>query len=80
MMAPHDTLARLRTLATARFGDAARDLDPHADFFEALGIDSLQALDLLTDLEEAFDVEVPDYELADVTTFQGLVRVLEDRL
>ena len=77
----NDTLLnRLRELAAQRFGDSARALDAHADFFEALGIDSLQALDLLTDLEEAFGVEVPDYELSDVTTFAGLVEVLEARL
>lgn len=80
MSASTDTLARLRDLAGRRFGDAARTLDPEADFFEALGIDSLQALDLLTDLEDAFDVEIPDYELADVTTFAGLAEVLEARL
>lgn len=74
------TLDRLRGLAVKRFGDLAQTLDADADFFEALGIDSLQALDLLTDLEEAFDVEVPDYELADVTTFAGLVEVLETRI
>ena len=77
----NDTLLnRLRELAAQRFGDSARALDAHADFFEALGIDSLQALDLLTDLEETFGVEVPDYELSDVTTFAGLVEVLEARL
>ncbi|TNE85483.1 MAG: acyl carrier protein [Deltaproteobacteria bacterium] len=80
MTTTSDILARLRELASKRFGDKAADLDADVDFFEALGIDSLQALDLLTDLEEAFDVEVPDYELADVTTFAGLAAVLEDRL
>lgn len=73
-------LTRLQALAAKRFGDKALTLTADADFFEALGIDSLQALDLLTDLEEAFDVEVPDYELSDVTTFGGLAEVLEARL
>ncbi|MCO4745443.1 MAG: acyl carrier protein [Proteobacteria bacterium] len=76
----NEVLTRLQTLAAKRFGDKALTLDANADFFEALGIDSLQALDLLTDLEEAFDIEVPDYELADVTTFGGLAEVLEARL
>ena len=75
-----DVLTRLTDLAAKRFGDAARDLGAEADLFEGLGIDSLQALDLLTDLEEAFDVEVPDYELADVRTLRGLAEVIERRL
>ena len=41
----NNTLSRLQELAGQRFGDKARSLDPGADFFEALGIDSLQALD-----------------------------------
>lgn len=73
-------LARLTDLAARRFGERARALGPEDDLFEALGIDSLQALDLLTDLEDAFDVELPDYELQGVTTLSGLAAVLARRL
>lgn len=75
-----DTLTQLQQLAVQRFGDKAAHIHPDADFFEALGIGSLQALDLLTDLEDAFDVEVPDYELQGVNTFQALANVIEQRL
>lgn len=75
---PH--LARLRELAVTRFGPAAAELSADADLFEGLGIDSLQALDLLTDLENAFDVEIPDYELQGVNTLAGLADVLEQRI
>ena len=75
---PADTLARLTDLAAERFGERARSLGPDDDFFEVLGIDSLQALDLLTDLEEAFEVEIPDYELDGVTTLGALADVVED--
>jgi acyl carrier protein len=71
------TLQTLHALAVTRFGDAAKALGPDDDLFDVLGIDSLQALDLLTDLEEAFDVEIPDYEIQGVTTLGGLVVVIE---
>ena len=74
------TLDKLQSLAVKRFGDAAGSLKPDDDLFETLGIDSLQALDLLTDLEEAFDVEIPDYELQGVNTLGGLADVIEERL
>ena len=45
---------------------------PDDDFFKTLGIDSLQALDLLTKLENHFRVELPDYELQGVTDFRTL--------
>lgn len=73
-------LTRLRELATERFGPAAAELSGDADLFEALGIDSMQALDLLTDLENAFGVEIPDYELQGVHTLAGLAEVVERRL
>ena len=73
------TLARLSALAIQRFGDAARTLDADADLFNTLQIDSLQALDLLTDLEDEFDIEVPDYELQGVNSLNGLVELIERR-
>ena len=76
----NDLLAQLRTLTATRFGDRADGLDADADLFEALQIDSLAALDLLTDLEERFRTEIPDWELQGVTTLRGLAGVLEARL
>lgn len=81
MTAPADPIVRrLADLAAARFGEHAKRLGPDEDLFETLGIDSLQALDLMTDLEEAFDVEIPDYELQGVSTLAGLAAVLGRRL
>lgn len=75
-----DHVTRLRELAVQRFGDRAAELGADDDLFEVLGIDSMGALDLLTDLEEAFGVEIPDYELQGVNTLAGLSQVLDDRL
>lgn len=74
-----DTSATLIELAAKRFGAEASSLNAGDDFFQALGIDSIQALDLLSDLEDTFDVEIPDYELQDVVTFAELARVIEKR-
>ncbi len=73
-------LTKLQSLAVTRFGEAAGSLAPTDDLFETLGIDSLAALDLLTDLEEAFDLEIPDYELQGVNTLGGLADVIRSRL
>lgn len=71
---------RLLTLASERFGKDLSGMTPEQDFFEALGIDSYQAMELLTEVEEAFDVEIPDYELQGVTTFGALAEVIGRRL
>ena len=74
------TTARLTELAAKQFGKDPTNLKPDDDMFEALGIDSLQALDLLTDLEEAFNVEIPDYELQGMNSFAQLAEVIRRRL
>ena len=78
-MSDADVLVTLGRLATQRFGGRAATLGPNDDLFETLGIDSLQALDLLTDLEEAFGVEIPDYEVQGVHTLAGLAEVIRRR-
>jgi acyl carrier protein len=75
-----DTTDRLISLAATRFGKNAAALTADDDFFQKLGIDSYQAMDLLTQLEDAFGVEIPDYELQGVTTFRGLADVIGRRL
>ncbi len=74
-----DLARRLIALAAERFGHDPARLAPEDDLFEALGIDSVQALDLLTELEDTFDVEIPDYELQDARTFAGLAAVVARR-
>ncbi len=73
-------LVRLRALTRSRFGERAERLTDDADLFDVLGIDSMGALDLLTDLEEAFGVEIPDYELQGVSSLRGLAEVIANRL
>ncbi len=74
------TATQLIALAGAYFGVPTDGFDADADFFEALAIDSLKALELLSELEIEFDVEIPDYELQGVTTFGGLPALIDERL
>ncbi|HVA71686.1 MAG TPA: acyl carrier protein [Candidatus Limnocylindrales bacterium] len=55
-------------------------LSPDDDFFKMLGIDSLQALDLLTRIENHFKIELPDYELQGVSDFRTLAARIQARL
>ncbi len=75
-----DIEKKLIALAAKRFDKDASTLDTGDDFFEKLGIDSYQAMDMLTELEEEFDVEIPDYEVQGVNTFGGLAELIGRRL
>lgn len=67
-------------LAASHFKVAREKLGPDDDFFKTLGIDSLQALDLLTRLENHFHIELPDYEMQGVSDFRTLAERIQARL
>ena len=75
-----NTLDEILNLAAAHFKVPREKLTADGDFFKALGIDSLQALDLLTRLEQHFRIELPDYELQGVSDFRTLAQRIQSRL
>jgi len=80
MQGPDHTLNEILTLAAAHFKVPREKLSPDQDFFKTLGINSLQALDLLTRLENHFHIELPDYELQGVSDFRTLASRIQSRL
>lgn len=74
-----ETTKRLIALAAKRFKVDATTLTADDDFFKKLGINSFQALTLLSDLENEFNIEIPDYELQGVFTFSALAQIIEKR-
>jgi acyl carrier protein len=74
------TTDEIMNLAAAHFKVPRAELRANDDFFKKLGIDSLQALELLTRLENHFGVELPDYEVAGVSDFRTLATLIQARL
>lgn len=74
------TVSQILDLAANHFSVPRESLNPTDDFFKTLKIDSLQALELLTRLENHFHVELPDYEVQGVTDFQTLASRIQSRL
>jgi acyl carrier protein len=74
------TLDEILNLASTHFKVPRERLTPDDDFFKTLGIDSLQALELLTHLEHHFGIELPDYELQGVSDFRTLASRIQARL
>ena len=75
-----DTTNEVLDLAATHFKVPREQLTPDDDFFKTLGIDSLQALDLLTRIEQHFRIELPDYELQGVSDFRTLAARIQSRL
>jgi acyl carrier protein len=49
------------------------DITPESDIFYDLGLDSLQLYELVVDLEDGYDIRLPDEELEKVHSVQDIV-------
>lgn len=74
------TTQEVLALAARHFNVPPGSLAPEDDFFKKLGIDSLQALELLSRLENYFGIELPDYEVQGVSDFRTLAGRIQSRL
>jgi acyl carrier protein len=74
------TTQEVLDLAAHHFQVAPGSLAPSDDFFRKLAINSLQALELLSRLENHFSIELPDYEMQGVSDFQTLAERIQSRL
>jgi len=50
----------------------AEDVTPEAEL-EALGVDSLKAITVIFELEEAFDIEIPNEAIASIVTVNDIL-------
>ena len=80
MTDPNKTLDEILNLAAAQFKVPRETLTPDDDFYKTFGINSLQALELLTRLEQHFNIEIPDYEMQGVSDFRTLAGRIQARL
>jgi acyl carrier protein len=53
------------------------EVTPSASFVDDLGADSLDRVELIMALEEAFDLEIPDEEAEKIKTVQDAVDYIE---
>lgn len=75
-----NTINEILKLAAEHFNVPREQLHADHDFFKKFGINSLQALELLTRLENHFHIELPDYELQGVSDFRTLAERIQSRL
>ncbi|MDP9338483.1 MAG: acyl carrier protein [Acidobacteriota bacterium] len=80
MRTVEQTTQEVLDLAAKHFQAAPGSLSADDDFFKKLGINSLQALELLSRLENHFGIELPDYEVQGVSDFRTLAARIQSRL
>ncbi len=71
---------RVAELVVEQLGVSREEIVAESAFIDDLGADSLDIVELVMALEEAFDVEIPDEDAEKIQTIQDAVSYLKERV
>lgn len=71
---------KIREIIMEKLGVSEEKITPQASFINDLGADSLDTVELMMALEEAFDVVIEEEEAEKIQTVQHAVDYLEKKL
>ena len=67
---------RIKAVIAEQLGVAMAEVTDNADFIKDLGADSLDTVELVMALEEAFEIEIPDEVAEKVRTVEDVVSLV----
>ncbi len=73
-----DTLSRVKKIIAEQLGVDEAEVVPTASFVEDLNADSLDLVELIMSLEEAFGMEISDEEAENIKTVQDAVDYINE--
>jgi len=72
-----EILEKVQKVVVERLGVETSDVTLEASFKDDLGADSLDTVELVMELEEAFDIEISDEDAEGIQTVGDVVRYIE---
>ena len=70
-------LEKIKALLAEELGDNADEITAETSFKEDLGADSLDLFELVTNLEEEYNIEIPAEQLEEMTTVGKVIDYLK---
>ena len=77
-MSSEEVFEKVKNIIVEQLGVSETAVTPEASFIDDLGADSLDIVELVMSLEEAFDIEIPDTEAEKIVTVGDVVKYIED--
>lgn len=68
------------TAVLQRYNTAGRQIKPGTDLAADLNVDSVAAMDLIMEIEDKFEIDIPINLVSDMTTVADLVAVVDRQL
>jgi len=75
-----DTFEKISEVIADKLGVEPSKITPEAKFVEDLGADSLDTVELVMQLEDEFNLEIPDEEAEKLTTVSAVVEYIESHI
>jgi acyl carrier protein len=76
----NDLSERIHSIVADQLGVELADVTKDASILDDLGADSLDVVELVMTLEEAFDIEVPDDAVEEMRTIGDIQRFVESHV
>ena len=78
-MSQEAILEKVRSIVAEQLSVEPGEVKPDSSFQNDLGADSLDTVELVMALEEAFDIEIPDEAAEGIATVGDAVKYIEDK-
>lgn len=79
-MGSEEVFEKVKSIIVEQLGATESSVTMEASFIDDLGADSLDIVELIMALEEAFDTEIPDADAEKIVTVGDVVDYIKDHI
>lgn len=78
-MANNNTLKKVQDIVSTHFSISKKEVTEESHLINDLGADSLDLLDIKTELEDTFDVSIPEDDVEEILLIKDVVSYIESK-